>query len=103
MKKTFPLEHPGKARPRVIEAVKHDVRRYVQRERRKTLPEGFGRWAFTCKAGTDAASARACELDDLSRAIDEVANAGGAQVYVEIVAAPSRPNALGDASAGPAA
>lgn len=88
MKKTFPLDLPGKARPRVIEAVKHDVRRYVQRERRKPLPEGFTRWTFQCKAGPDEASAHACALDELGRAIDEVANAGGAHVYLEILAAP---------------
>ena len=88
MKKTFPLDVTGKARPRVIDAVKHDVRKYVQRERRKPLPEGFTRWNFECKAGADSASARACALDDIGRAIDEVANAGGPNVYLEVQAVP---------------
>lgn len=88
MKKTFPLEQPSKARARVIEAIKSDVRRYVQRERRKPLPEGFTRWTFQCKAGADAASARPCALDDIGRAIDEVAGAGGPHVYLEILATP---------------
>lgn len=96
MKKTFPLEQPGKARPRVIEGVKHEARRYVQRERRKPLPDGFTRWTFLCKAGPDQPSARACELDDLGRAIDEVASAGGAQVYLEIIATPGRPDATAE-------
>lgn len=99
MKKTFPLELPGKARPRVIEAVKHDVRRYVQRERRKALPEGFSRWTFQCKAGPDQATARSCTLADLGRAIDEIANAGGASVYLEILAAPGNADGPGTAAA----
>lgn len=95
MKKTFALDLPGKARPRVIEAVKHELRRYVRRERRKPLPERFSRWTFQCKAGSDQASARACALEDLGRAIDEVANAGGAHVYLEILAAPGHQNMSG--------
>ncbi len=86
MKKIFPLKVPGKVDQRVVDAVKNDVRKYVKRERRKTLPEGFSEWKFACKAGPDQATAPDRELVDVYATIDTVANAGGAEIYVEILA-----------------
>jgi hypothetical protein len=88
MKKSFPLKIPGKVDQRVVEAVKNDVRKYVKRERRKALPEGFDTWTLRCRAGANRETAATCELADLSDIIDAVANAGGAEVYVEILAEP---------------
>jgi len=88
MKKSFPLTAPGKADARVVEAVKYEVRKYVQRERRKPVPEGFDLWTFACRAGANSETAARCELADIGTAIDAVASAGGAAVYVEILAAP---------------
>lgn len=89
MKKTFPLQQPGKADARVLDAIKHDVRKYVKRERRKTPPDGFDQWEFACRVGADAASAQSTPLDDISSAIDTAAAAGGSGVYVEIIAKPA--------------
>ena len=86
MKKVFQLKAPGLVDQRVVEAVKNDVRKYVKRERRKTLPEGFTQWNFNCKAGPVRDTAPVRELDDLSAAIDEVANAGGTEIYIEVLA-----------------
>ncbi len=102
MKKVFPLKPPDRAGPRVVEAVKNDVRRYVKRERRKPLPEGFTEWNFHCKAGPDRATAPVCMLDELGRAIDAVAAADGAEIYIEIIAEaghrPARPPATASSS-----
>ena len=46
MKKTFPLHVPGKEDPRVVEAIKVTLTKYVKRERRKKLPEGVDFWDF---------------------------------------------------------
>lgn len=86
MKKNFSLHAPGKADARVVEGIKHDVRKYVQRERRKTLPEGFDQWDFTCKVGADAASATSLELSAVASAIDAVVSTAVDSVYVEIIA-----------------
>ena len=40
MKKTFQLEHPKIKPARLIEAVRRDVKKYIKREKRKSLPEG---------------------------------------------------------------
>lgn len=88
MKKIFPLQAPGKADPRVVESVKNEIRKYANRERRKPLPEGFTWWNFNCRAGADRDSATPCAFNDIGGAIDAVVNAGGTQVYVEVVAEP---------------
>lgn len=89
MKKTFPLQAPGLVAARVVEAIKHDVRKYVKRERGKKLPEGFQVWEFNCKVGASAVAAEVKPLDDVAPAIDAVAKGGSPGVYVEIVATPA--------------
>lgn len=90
MKKTFPLHEPGKAPARVVDHVKHEVRKYVKREHHKELPEGFDFWSFACRVGADASTAADCALGDISARIDDVVAGGGPAVYVEIVATPAR-------------
>ncbi len=90
MKKIFPLKQPGKVDARVVESVKNEVRKYVSRERRKDLPEGFNLWTFDCKVGATRETPEACELAEVTKRIDAVVNAGGAEVYVEIVAQPGK-------------
>lgn len=91
MKKTFPLHAPGKADARVLDSIKHDIRKYVKRERGKLLPDGFDVWRFDCKVGVDGTKAETKDLKEISRAIDLIAQAGGASVYVEVIAVPDHP------------
>ena len=88
MKKTFPLHVSGKADARVLDAIKHDVRKYVKREINKPLPAGLARWRFDCRVGENPDSAGTTSLKQVPAAIDAVAKAGGGGVYVEIIAAP---------------
>jgi hypothetical protein len=90
MKKTFPLKEPSKADARVVEAVKFEVRKYLKRERRKKLPEGFDQWDFACKVGLDPTSAETKTVNDVFPSIDAVAQTGSPQVYVEVLAAASK-------------
>lgn len=90
MKKTFRLQAPGKEDARVLDAVKTEIRKYVKRERRKTVPEGFDYWDFDCKAGADAASATIKPVKQVTDMVDEIAKAGGTEVYVEIIAVPRK-------------
>ncbi len=89
MKKTFPLQAPGKDDARVLDAIKSDVRKYVKRERRKTLPPGFEVWQLDCRVGAEPATAVVTPLPDLSAAIDAAAKGGGPGLYVEILASPT--------------
>jgi hypothetical protein len=90
MKKTFKLQIEGKNPDRVLEAVKHDIRKYVKRERRRELPEGVDFWDFDCKFGRSEAEAVVVHFATLTGLIDAVAKEGGDQFYVEIVASHGR-------------
>lgn len=97
MKKTFPLSVPGHQPPRVIEAIKNDVRKYVKRERRKVLPEGVDFWDFNCKVGLDDAAPAPKHLEELTAAIDEAATRRCTSIYIEILAAPGHRKSEADA------
>lgn len=86
MRKTFQLQPEGKNRDRVLEAIKHEVRKYVQRERRRALPEGVDFWDFDCRFGTTQETAEVVHLAALTGLMNDVAKAEGPQFYVEILA-----------------
>ena len=66
MKKTFQLHIEGKNPNRVLEAVKHELRKYVKRERRRDLPEGADFWDFDCKFGPTPEAAEPVHLSALT-------------------------------------
>jgi len=88
MKKTFPLEVPGIKPPRVIESIKHDVRKYLKRERRKPLPEGVDFWDFDCRVGPDSETPKATHAEDVNGAIDTASRDNWPAIYIEILAKP---------------
>ena len=86
MRKTFPLEVQRHKPARVVESIKNDVRKYVNRERRKELPEGVDFWDFDCRVGVDADNAEEVHLAGINAAIDAASQEDGTTVYVEILA-----------------
>jgi len=88
MKKTFQLKVEGKNRDRLLEAAKHDIRKYFKRERAKALPKGVDFWDFDCRSGYSEASAATVFEADLIKSIDEIVKDGGEQFYVEVLAKP---------------
>ncbi len=86
MKKTFNLVPEGKNRDRVLDAVKHEIRKYIKRERRRELPEGVDYWDFDCKFGATPEVAEVVHLSAITGLIDGVAKDEGPQFYVEILA-----------------
>ena len=91
MKKTFLLQAEGKNPDRILEAVKHEVRKYARREGRKTVPEGFDYWDFDCKVGVSPEAAAMAEVATFAQVvplIDAAAKAGAATCYVEVLAKP---------------
>lgn len=86
VRKTYPLNIEGKNRDRVLDAIKHDIRKYVKRQRRVALPEGVDFWDFDCKFGTSKDDATPVHFGELMGLIDGVAKEGGAAFYVELLA-----------------
>ena len=104
MKKTFQLAVEGKNRDRIVDAVKHEIRKYVKRERRRDLAAGVDFLDFDCRFGLAPESAEAVHLNSLIPAIDAAVKEGAASCYVEILAKPGhrKARAPGDAAGGDA-
>ncbi len=104
MKKTFPLTHAGRHPDRVLDALKHEIRQYLKRERRKPLPEGVEFFDFDCRFGLTEDSADATTEQELTRQIDAAALQGASHVYIEILAKPGqrKPRPVTDDAAAPA-
>ena len=90
MKKTFQLRVEGKHPDRLLDAIKHEIRKYVKRERRRELPGGADYWDFDCRFGANEAAAQPAHLTTLIGLIDGVAKDGGSQFYIEILAKPAQ-------------
>ena len=94
MKKTFKLNVEGKHPDRVLEAVKHEIRKYVKRQRRVPLPEGVDFWDFDCRFGASETSATVVHFATITALIDAVARGGaegegvvrGDSFYLELLA-----------------
>ena len=84
MKKTYTLTVEGKSPARLLDASKHDIRKYVKRERAKPLPVGVDFWDFDCKLGASADDAASVHLSALLSSIDSLVSSGAAQFYVEV-------------------
>ena len=88
MKKTFALTVEGKNRDRLLDASKHDIRKYVKRERAKALPEGVDFLDFDCKLGASQEAAAPVHFAEIMGAVDALFTSGANQFYVEITGKP---------------
>jgi hypothetical protein len=90
MKKTFHIRVEGKhPHPdRVLDAIKHEIRKYIKRERAKALPEGADFWDFDCRFGLTPDTAEVIHPATLTEQINQ-AHANHAEAfYVELLAKP---------------
>ncbi len=85
MKKNFPLQAESKHPDRVLEAVKHEIRKYFKRERNRAVPKGADFWDFDCKVGQTADTAEGVRVSAVIEAVDAAAKSGASSVYVEIL------------------
>lgn len=85
MKKTFELNHPKIKLPRLVDSIKHEVKKYVKRERNKTLPEDVDFWDFDCKYGQTPQEAKEVHLSQLNTFIDEAVQQELSSFYLEII------------------
>ena len=90
MKKTFKLNIEGKNRDRVLDAVKHDIRKYVKRQRRVPLPEGVDFWDFDCRFGATEESAAEVHFATIIALVDSAAKEGADGFYLELIAREGR-------------
>jgi len=90
MKKTFALTHPKIKYDRLVEAVRHDIKKYIKRERNKSLPENVDFWDFDCKFGFTEEDVKEIHLSEISKCIDQIEEKKLESFYLEILAKPGR-------------
>jgi len=90
MKKTFTLSHPKIKIDRLFEASRFEVKKYIKRERGKTLPTGADFWDFDCRFGDTEQEAKVIHLGDIGKHIGDVQERGLSSFYLEILAKPAR-------------
>ncbi|WP_100637396.1 DUF6172 family protein [Marinomonas sp. ef1] len=90
MKKTFKLSHPTIKYPRLVEATKNEVKKYLKRERNKKLPEYADFWGFDCRFGQTEALAEEIHVAQINEKISFAESQEWTEFYLEILAAPAQ-------------
>ncbi len=85
MKKLFQLNVEGRNRDRLLDASKHEVRKYVARQRRAALPDGVDYWDFACRFGPTETEATDVHFSTLIGLMDEAGKAGADAFFVSIL------------------
>ena len=88
MKKTFKMTHPKIKVPRLVEAIKYEVKKYIKRERRKPLPSDVDFWDFDCRYGVDEASSEVIHVSAINKSISSAESEQLESFYLEILAKP---------------
>ncbi len=88
MKKTFKMTHPKLKVPRLVEAIKHEVKKYIKRERRKTLPPNVDFWDFDCRFGADEATSEVIHVAEINKYISQAESQQLEAFYLEILVKP---------------
>jgi hypothetical protein len=87
MKKIFKIQQEKLKPERAVDAIKHELRKYVKREKKKDLPNSKTMyWDFECKFGKSAEFAKDCNFDYIFTELTGVVNAGWEECYVEVIA-----------------
>lgn len=88
MRKTFKLTHPKIKVDRLVEGVKHDVKKYIKRERKKKLPKGVDYWDFDCKFGNSVEELKEIHLAEINKFIDSAQEKQLESFCIEILVKP---------------
>jgi len=85
MKKTFALTHAKLKPARLVDSIKHDIKKYLNRERSKPLPEGMDYWTFDCRFGASEDVAETIYTSEINKRIDTAVEQELTEFYIEIL------------------
>lgn len=88
MKKIFKLTDPKRSPERQVDAVKHEINKYIARERRKKLPEEVDFWDFDCKIGQDEENLATIHLSEINKSIDGLVEKQYMFFMIQVLAKP---------------
>ena len=89
MRKTFKLSHERHKPERWVEAIKHEIKKYIKRERRRDLPEGADYLDFDCRFGKDMENSEEIHLSAINEHIDWAVDEQLDAFYIEVIGRPS--------------
>ena len=92
LKKIFELQAANKKPERVSDSIKNELRKYLKRERKKSLPEDAQFWEFECRFGQTSDTAERLNASELIKALDRAYDAAWERCYIEIISKPSSKN-----------
>lgn len=75
---------------RLVEQIKGEVKKYLKRERNKSLPEDHDYWGFNCRSGQASDSAKVCHEKEIGKSLDHALAEGWETVYLEILVEPRK-------------
>jgi hypothetical protein len=88
MKKNFKLTDSKKTPERQVDSVKHEIKKYLKRERNKTVTAGVDFWDFDCKFGENDQSTTEIQVLEINKSIDSFVANNQESFYIEIIAKP---------------
>ncbi|OUR99544.1 hypothetical protein A9Q84_00560 [Halobacteriovorax marinus] len=88
MKKIFNIKVSNKNPERQADSIKHEVKKYISRERRKKTSENVDFWDFDCRIGLNAEEASTVEISDINSNITKFVEENIESFYLEILAKP---------------
>ena len=90
MKKLFPLVSERHKPARLVEQIKSEIKKYLKRERNKSLPEDHDYWGFNCRSGQASDLAKVCHEKEIGKSLDHALAEGWEAVYLEILVEPRK-------------
>ena len=88
MRKTFNIIVENREPERQVDYIKHQVKKYLGRERRKKLADGVDYWDFDCRIGVTSELASAIPVGHINKAISKIVEEKNETFYLEILAKP---------------
>ena len=88
MKKSFKLTDEKLAPARQVDSVKHELNKYITRERKKKVSPGSDFWDFDVQFGADVETAKVIHISEINKSIDAAVALGNESFYIEILAKP---------------
>ena len=82
------MTHPKIKVPRLYWGHKYEVKKYIRRARRKTLPPDVDFWDFDCRFGDDEASSDVIHLSAINKSISQAESKRLESFYLEILVKP---------------
>ena len=86
MKKIYQLHIEGKHPDRLLESIKHDIKKYMRRESKKALPAGFDFWDFDARIGHVESESQMVHPKEINARINEIVAASHTAFYIELLA-----------------